>query len=92
MENQLFEQLVQPIERILGRFPEKRGDGNTLLISAGIHGNEPSGIVAFQKVLQKLKDLNPSLKGNLIGVAGNLTAIKAGERSVDHDLNRIFYF
>ncbi len=89
-ENQLFQQLNQPINRILGKYPPIHQEGNTLLITAGIHGNEPSGIIAFQKVWDTIHEKKPTLNGNLIGLAGNLSAIKAGERLVDHDLNRLF--
>jgi succinylglutamate desuccinylase len=76
-------------ERILGRH---RGDepGATLLCVAGIHGNEPAGVLALQRVLEQLRRLRPAFAGELVGLTGNLTALSRGRRYVDTDLNRMW--
>lgn len=77
------------IDRIIGQYSQEH-QGPLLLVFAGIHGNEPSGIFALKNVFNKLnKDAVP-LKGKLIGIAGNLPALKKGVRYCDENLNRIF--
>jgi succinylglutamate desuccinylase len=57
---------------------------------AGIHGNEPSGIRAFDRVLARLRERATPFRGRLVGFAGNLPALALGQRFVDEDLNRIW--
>lgn len=57
---------------------------------AGIHGNEPSGLHAFERVLAWLQATRPDFRGRLIGLAGNLGALRLHRRFVDEDLNRIW--
>ena len=75
--------------RILGRH---RGDepGATLLCVAGVHGNEPGGVLALQRVFEQLRRLCPAFAGELVGLTGNLTALARGRRYVDTDLNRMW--
>ncbi|MGH9464693.1 MAG: hypothetical protein ACRD0X_03540, partial [Thermoanaerobaculia bacterium] len=61
--------------------------GPTLLVVAGVHGNEPAGIVATERVFARLA-LGPALQGRLLGLAGNLGALAAGRRYLLEDLNR----
>ncbi|WP_143960812.1 succinylglutamate desuccinylase/aspartoacylase family protein [Litoribacter populi] len=77
------------LTRILGKYPEIPVGGPTLLVSAGVHGNEPSGVIALKKVFNKLEKEKPQIKGQIIGVCGNLRALKEQVRLVDRDLNRI---
>lgn len=80
------------LTRIIGEYPTdgmNSRPGPYLLASAGIHGNEPSGILALQRVFNKLKTNRPYLKGKLIGVSGNMAALKKGVRLIDKDLNRV---
>ena len=56
---------------------------------AGLHGNEPAGV----RALQRLADAGarPRLtRGRLVGIVGNLGALAVGRRFVDCDLNRSF--
>jgi succinylglutamate desuccinylase len=76
-------------ERFLGRVHGPT-PGPTLIISGGIHGNEPAGIVAAQRVIAHLRGNDISIRGDLIAVAGNLDALEMGWRFVDHDLNRVW--
>jgi predicted deacylase len=63
------------------------GEAGPLLIAiGGLHGNEPSGVEALGRVAAALD--SRTLRGDVIMVAGNLGALAAGRRFVDHDLNR----
>lgn len=74
-------------ERILGTHGS--GDGGPLVVCVGgVHGNEPSGVVALERVISRLRDRQPDFRGQLIAVAGNLPALRAERRFIDRDLNR----
>ena len=75
------------VPRLLGRYWSGRG-GPRLIVTAGLHGNEPAGVLAVQKVLRKLQERRPAFRGELIALAGNLLALERGVRYVDRDLNR----
>jgi len=73
--------------RIVGRHHSER-PGPSIVVVAGIHGNEAAGIVALERVFKTLGNIRPTFSGDLIGIAGNLTALQQGERYVNEDLNR----
>ena len=60
------------------------------MVVAGMHGNEPSGVMAFRRVLEHLRKCDAPFRGRLVGLAGNLPALERGERFIDEDLNRIW--
>ena len=62
----------------------------TVVILAGIHGNEQAGVKASKKVLHKIKEDNIQFKGNFYVIFGNINASKKGIRFEDVDLNRIW--
>lgn len=67
---------------------EKKGNlpGKSIVITAGIHGNEVCGIEAFNELI-------PSInieKGNVFFIYGNLKAIKENKRFIEKNLNRCF--
>lgn len=72
---------------MLGRLGPEDGVA-TLLVVAGLHGNEPAGVVAARRVAAALGSRGPALKGHVLFLAGNLPAIRSGVRFVDRDLNR----
>ena len=78
---------VPGASRVLGRV---RGDrpGPTLICIAGMHGNEPAGIEALVRVFRTLAEQRPPLRGELIALTGNLSALAHGRRYIDRDLNR----
>lgn len=78
---------MKDIPRIIGEY-DSGNKGPLLFITGGIHGNEPSGIVALKRVFDILKDEKPSLKGKIVGVSGNREALMKGVRYIDEDLNR----
>jgi succinylglutamate desuccinylase len=76
-------------DRIIG---EWRGEapGPTLLVVAGLHGNEPAGIPACRRVLTRLGDGRRVFRGEIAALAGNLQALALRRRYLDEDLNRIW--
>jgi succinylglutamate desuccinylase len=66
----------------------QQSTGPTLITIGGIHGNEPAGLVASRRVHAALRSNRPELTGGLVSLAGNVTALAAGERFIAHDLNR----
>lgn len=75
--------------RIINRFPSD-GAQPRLVVFAGVHGNEPSGVLALQRVFNQLHTDQISLNGQLIGVLGNTRGFQQGVRYVNEDLNRLF--
>ncbi len=76
-------------ERLIGDRRSLSG-GPTLVFVAGIHGNEPSGVIALQRVFQDLDQRQVSLQGRLLGLVGNLEALAQHRRYLSRDLNRIW--
>ncbi|PRP93835.1 aspartoacylase [Enhygromyxa salina] len=62
--------------------------GPTLVIIGGIHGNEPSGVIALQRVLHELRRRRIPVQGRLLGLAGNMRALAHNARFMTRDLNR----
>lgn len=62
--------------------------GPTLLCIAGLHGNEPAGVLAVEQVAEELRTGGGLERGRFVAVAGNLAALAIGERWVESDLNR----
>ena len=78
---------MKTAERLLGRYTSGR-PGPTVVVCGGLHGNEPSGVLAAQRVLSRLDENRPPLRGELVALAGNLGALAANRRFVQSDLNR----
>ncbi len=62
--------------------------GPTLLVVAGIHGNEPAGVIAAQRVVARLERDGTELRGDFVCLAGNVRALGVGVRYLERDLNR----
>lgn len=75
------------ISRIIGEYSSSK-EGPLLFVTAGVHGNEPSGVQALQKVFEELEKTKPSIKGTIVGVAGNKKALNQDKRYIEEDLNR----
>jgi succinylglutamate desuccinylase len=76
-----------PPRRVLGRVPGAR-PGATLVVLAGIHGNEPAGLAAVARVLARLERGGELAAGEVVFLAGNLRALGRDVRFIDLDLNR----
>ena len=75
--------------RIIGHLKGST-NGPTLVFFGGIHGNEPSGVEAIQEVFLRIEKEKLSLNGNIYGIRGNVKALLAKKRFLDHDLNRLW--
>ncbi|MEE8061755.1 MAG: succinylglutamate desuccinylase/aspartoacylase family protein [Gemmatimonadales bacterium] len=73
--------------RILGRLDGARS-GPVLLCVGGMHGNEPTGVIALKRVLQTIEDESYELGGTFVALVGNRTALAQNVRCIDDDLNR----
>jgi succinylglutamate desuccinylase len=75
--------------RLLGRLGGS-APGPLLVAVGGLHGNEPSGVIAIRRVLERLAELRLPLGGELVALCGNRAALAAGRRFVERDLNRLW--
>ena len=80
------------LERIIGRFEGKK-EGPLLIVLGSMHGNEPAGVKALEflfKMLEVEPITNPHFQfcGCLLGLRGNIKAIKKNVRFINKDLNR----
>jgi succinylglutamate desuccinylase len=57
---------------------------------AGIHGNEPAGVLGAQRVIPSLNGGDDHIRGEFLALAGNREALSRRSRFVDEDLNRIW--
>lgn len=64
------------------------GNGPVLLVIAGLHGNERSGVLACERILADLDSV--PIRGKIIFLAGNVPALQANVRMFDTDLNRVW--
>jgi succinylglutamate desuccinylase len=77
------------LERVVGHLVGQ-APGPLIVTIGGLHGNEPAGVTASRRVLDKLRKYNPRFRGEYLALAGNIPALKAGKRYIDEDLNRIW--
>lgn len=82
------------MERIIGRYTGKE-KGPLLIVFGGMHGNEPAGVHALNlmfKMLEVEPITNPAFRfcGRLLGIVGNLAAMKENRRFIEKDLNRVW--
>jgi succinylglutamate desuccinylase len=73
-------------ERVLGSAGDARGKGPLCIVTAGLHGNEPAGILALRRVMARLGEV--PVHGRFIALAGNLAGLARDVRFVDEDMNR----
>jgi predicted deacylase len=85
---------IQCPHRVVGHFGSQERSMTTLVIIGGVHGNEPAGLYAAKRVLNTLREEQPTqFNGRLVVLAGNLAALghrNQATRYIDHDLNRLF--
>lgn len=75
------------VPRVLGRIRGGR-PGPTLVVVGGLHGNEPAGVRALQRVIRELEPRREELRGELAALSGNRAALARERRFLDRDLNR----
>jgi len=76
------------VERVLGRV-RGAAPGPTLVLVAGLHGNEPAGVEGLRRVFAALA-AGAGLRGEAVGLAGNLAALAERKRYLREDLNRMW--
>jgi succinylglutamate desuccinylase len=86
-EAELLAQPLPGIHRTLGRIRGAR-PGPTLIGVGGLHGNEPAGILALQRVLDALNGREEGVSGDFVALAGNRAALAQRRRYLVRDLNR----
>jgi len=65
--------------------------GPLVVVMGGVHGNEPSGVKAIDRLTREFQGGTLSLiKGTLLLVTANEEALKANVRAVHRNLNRLF--
>jgi succinylglutamate desuccinylase len=74
-------------ERLIGHH-RGASSGPTMVVVAGIHGNEPAGIRAARHVLERLGREQLPVRGEIAALAGNLQALGRNQRFLVKDLNR----
>jgi len=91
-EIKLFDFIEGKSVRIKREIAAIEGDkpGNHIVFIGGMHGNEPTGVLALHRVMRKLERLKPLISGSIYALVGNLTALEKGERFIVNDLNRIW--
>ncbi len=72
-------------ERCIGTVEGDR-PGPTVVVTGGLHGNEPAGVVAIRSAMEQLQ--RRPLRGTVHGIACNLGALAANQRFLERDLNR----
>jgi succinylglutamate desuccinylase len=78
-------------EGVLRLEPTEVGGATTsVLLSAGIHGDETAPIEMLSRFVADLAAGRAALACRLLVVLGNVAAMRAAERYLDDDLNRLF--
>jgi len=91
-----MEQVWQQIEDILIhknrviKEIEGNSNGPAIAFCAGLHGNEPSGVLALKNVFTYIKKHEVPVNGNLIAFIGNRNALHKKSRYAEEDLNRMW--
>ncbi len=65
-------------------------EGPVLVFFVGVHGNEPAGIRAIDKVADELSEKYSEIGGSVYAITGNVEALRLGVRYLDTDLNRLW--
>lgn len=76
-------------ERLIGSYTTG-APGPLFIVVGGLHGNEPSGVLASRRVIAELESRRIPFRGKLVCFGGNLAALTRGARYVDRDLNRVW--
>tara|TARA_Y100000589_G_scaffold332017_1_gene388602 strand:+ start:1015 stop:3780 length:2766 start_codon:yes stop_codon:yes gene_type:complete len=75
-------------ERVIGNYHSN--NKKTLIFITGIHGNENSGLKALENFFNIIQTSSIKIEGSVIGLIGNLAAVKKKSRYLDEDMNRVW--
>ena len=67
-----------------------QGSGTAIAFCAGIHGNEPSGVIALKNVFNYIEQKSIPVNGQLVAFIGNRNALHRKCRYCKEDLNRMW--
>ncbi|RMG68419.1 MAG: hypothetical protein D6715_02315 [Calditrichaeota bacterium] len=79
----------QKPSRVVGSYSQGLA-GPRIFVVAGIHGNEPAGVVALQRLFAQLESNRAPFYGQIIGLRGNIQALQENRRYLKADLNRLW--
>lgn len=64
--------------------------GPVIVLFVGIHGNEPAGIKAVDRLAESVEKSDIEFYGSVYAISGNIKALELGIRYLDTDLNRLW--
>ena len=76
-------------DHVLGEY-SSGSPGPLFLIVAGLHGNEPGGVEATRRVIERLHQMRPPVRGRVLALRGNIGALNGDQRYLRRDLNRMW--
>ena len=83
---------IQPLSISNGLKIDSGKEGPEILILAGIHGNEKSGVYAVERFIFECVTKQHKLKaGSIHIILGNEEAMEANKRYLQVDMNRCFF-
>jgi succinylglutamate desuccinylase len=74
------------VPRVLGHVSGAHGP--TLVAIGALHGNEPAGALALARIFARLAGHDSRVRGEVVGLAGNVRALSRNQRYRREDLNR----
>lgn len=77
-------------QRIIGSI-DGDPDGPTVVVLAGMHGNEPAGVEAASSIFDMLEGIRPKIRGRLVLLRANIRALDKNVRYIDEDMNRLWF-
>jgi len=80
--------LSQNYERVIGNYHSN--NEKTIIFISAIHGNENSGVIALKRFFKDVENTNIKIGGTVIGLIGNLNALKNNNRYINTDMNRLW--
>ncbi len=89
MTNFVFHGKEYHTDRIIGHVNPTSPE-SIIVFVGGMHGNEPTGVIAIQTVFKYLEEKSIPVNGRALGLCGNLGAIELGKRFLCTDLNRLW--
>jgi len=72
--------------RVIGRFGD--GNGPTMIVMTGMHGNEPAGGRAAERLVARIEREGWEIHGEFVALSGNIKALEEKTRFIDRDFNR----
>lgn len=88
-KTELTKEEIQINERV--RWSIETGKkGPVIILFVGLHGNEPAGVKAIDRISNTLNNDGREMSGSVYAISGNIQALELGVRYIDTDLNRLW--